>query len=255
MADNASITILRNTKANIDAEPIKDGNILFTTDQAENKIYTDVGTERIKIGGTVDVDTELSTTSTNPVQNKVITNSINDVSRRLNEVVANLFDTFYPIGFLFSTTDANFNPNTATGWHGKWERITDCVIYAAGTSDTIGSIVGSNTHTLTTAELPSHTHSIPALSGSTNSAGAHTHNLYDSTSKTRYGHATTLSAGQNAWSIVANPGASNTIIAQSAGAHTHTVKTNTSTTGSQGSGTAIDMRPRRLNSVVWRRTA
>ena len=79
MADNASITILRNTKANIDAEPIKDGNILFTTDQAENKIYTDVGTERIKIGGTVDVDTELSTTSTNPVQNKVITERINSI--------------------------------------------------------------------------------------------------------------------------------------------------------------------------------
>lgn len=79
MADNASITILRNTQANINAEPIKDGNILFTTDQAENKIYADVGTKRIKIGGTVDVDTTLSTTSTNPVQNKVITNSIDDV--------------------------------------------------------------------------------------------------------------------------------------------------------------------------------
>lgn len=79
MADNASITILRNTKANIDAEPIKDGNILFTTDQAKNKIYTDVGTTRIQIGGTVDVDTKLSTISTNPVQNKVITNSINDI--------------------------------------------------------------------------------------------------------------------------------------------------------------------------------
>lgn len=78
MADNASITILRNTKANIDAEPIKDGNILFTTDQAKNKIYTDVGTTRIQIGGT-DVDTKLSTISTNPVQNKVITNSINDI--------------------------------------------------------------------------------------------------------------------------------------------------------------------------------
>ena len=83
MADNASITILRNTKANIDAEPIKDGNILFTTDQAENKIYTDVGTERIKIGGTVDVDTELSTTSINPVQNKVITERINSIQSQI----------------------------------------------------------------------------------------------------------------------------------------------------------------------------
>lgn len=28
-----------------------------------------------------------------------------------------------------------------------------------------------------------------------------------------------------------------------------------STTGSRGSGTFIDMRPRRLNSIVWRRIA
>lgn len=89
MADNASITILRNTKANIDAEPIKDGNILFTTDQAKNKIYTDVGTTRIQIGGTVDVDTELSTTSTNPVQNKVITNSIDDVKGQIHTNLLN----------------------------------------------------------------------------------------------------------------------------------------------------------------------
>ena len=93
MADNASITILRNTKANIDAEPIKDGNILFTTDQAENKIYTDVGTERIKIGGTVDVDTELSTTSTNPVQNKVITERINSIQSQIVDVDTELSTT------------------------------------------------------------------------------------------------------------------------------------------------------------------
>ena len=91
MADNASITILRNTKANIDAEPIKDGNILFTTDQAKNKIYTDVGTTRIQIGGTVDADTELSTTSTNPVQNKVIANSIDDLATTRSKLGAKNF--------------------------------------------------------------------------------------------------------------------------------------------------------------------
>ena len=37
--------------------------------------------------------------------------------------------------------------------------------------------------------------------------------------------------------------------------HSHSVTTNASTTGSKGSGTAIDMRPRRLNSVVWRRVS
>jgi hypothetical protein len=36
---------------------------------------------------------------------------------------------------------------------------------------------------------------------------------------------------------------------------TLSVTTNASNTGYTGSGTAIDMRTRRLNSVVWRRTA
>ena len=251
MADNASITILRNTKANIDAEPIKDGNILFTTDQANNKIYADVGTERIQIGGTVDVDTTLSTTSTNPVQNKVITDSINDVRGQIQNLV-DFFDIVRPVGSLYPTTDASFNPNSATGWHGKWERIKDCVIYAAGDNDTVGSIVGSNTHTLTVAELPSHTHSIPKLSGTAASNGAHTHSV-----KSPMFYGTDWISGGNGWSASSSHQVDYDLggIAYSSGAHTHSVTTNTSTTGSQGSGTAIDMRPRRLNSIVWRRTA
>ena len=170
-------------------------------------------------------------------------------SGRLNEDVANFFDIVRPVGSLYPTTDASFNPNTAKGWHGKWERITDCVIYAAGTSDTIGAIVGSNTHTLTKEELPPHAHSIPALSGSTNSAGNHTHksewpqwrpdSFYSgSVSVFTYSGGTAISGSTS-----------------SAGDHTHSITTNASATGSQGSGTAIDMRTRRLNSVVWRRTA
>lgn len=44
-------------------------------------------------------------------------------------------------------------------------------------------------------------------------------------------------------------------VGQIVGSNTHTLTTNASTTGSQGSGTVIDMRPRRLNSVVWRRVS
>ena len=111
MADNASITILRNTQANINAEPIKDGNILFTTDQAENKIYADVGTTRIKIGGTVDVDTTLSTTSANPVQNKVITNSVNDVRGR---ICTNLLNPTAPTQTVNGVTFTNNGDGTYT---------------------------------------------------------------------------------------------------------------------------------------------
>ena len=43
----ADVIFKRGTKTEIDAEPISDGKILFTTDQTYNKIYTDNGTNRI----------------------------------------------------------------------------------------------------------------------------------------------------------------------------------------------------------------
>ena len=130
----------------------------------------------------------------------------------------------------------------------KWTKIEGRFLLGASNAYPINTTGGS-----ADAVAVSHTHSIPALSGTANSAGAHTHNLYDSTSNTRYGHTTTLAAGQNAWSIVANPGASNNLIAGSAGAHTHSVTTNASTTGSQGvSGTGKNMPPYKA-VYIWER--
>ena len=170
-------------------------------------------------------------------------------SGRLNEDVSELFDIVRPVGSLYSTTDANFNPNTAKGWHGVWERITDCVIYAAGDSDTVGQIVGSNTHTLTEAELPSHRHTIPSLSGKTNIAGTHSH--YSDYPKWMKNALRT----ENEMAFAYAGGWTQTSNTSQNGEHEHTVTTNASNTDYTGSGTAIDIRPRRLNSVVWRRTA
>lgn len=161
----------------------------------------------------------------------------------LNTNLTALFDIIRPIGSLYSTIDSTFNPNTANGWHGTWERITDCMIYASGDSDTVGEIVGSNTHSITESEMPSHTHTIPALSGTTN----------------KHKHSVALTRGTN---YTAGGGAgtdgykwhdSGTLYTSEAGALT--VTTNASTTGSKGSGTAMDLRSRRLNCYIWKRTA
>ena len=62
---------IRNTKAVIDAIPIVDGQVLWTTDQGvNNKIYNDCGTTRIPIGGMNTIDQSLNPTSTNAVSNK-----------------------------------------------------------------------------------------------------------------------------------------------------------------------------------------
>lgn len=84
---------------------------------------------------------------------------------------------------------------------------------------TFGGAGGASTVTLTSAQIPSHTHS-----GTTNSAGAHTHpiNLYTSTQEQQQRQAST-----------SRPGFQGTVNTGSAGAHTHSFTTNS--TGGGGS--------------------
>jgi hypothetical protein len=97
------------------------------------------------------------------------------------------------------------------------------VSFDLGNATTGGAAGGDATKTLTTGQLPAHTHT-----GTTASDGAHTHNYTDPTD----------GAGQNAGGAVGTSINSPTVEASpttSNGAHTHTF-----TTASTGSGTAID---------------
>lgn len=89
----ASIIMKRGTTSEISNTPISDGQILFETDT--KNIYIDEGSNRIKYRSTaIDIDNELSTTSENPVQNKVVTTNMNDLEDRVeagfNEINNNL---------------------------------------------------------------------------------------------------------------------------------------------------------------------
>ena len=78
----ASIIMKRGTTSEISNTPISDGQILFETDT--KNIYIDEGSNRIEYRATtIDIDNELSTTSENPVQNKVITTNMNDLEDRV----------------------------------------------------------------------------------------------------------------------------------------------------------------------------
>jgi hypothetical protein len=72
-----------------------------------------------------------------------------------------LWDKIYPVGSIYATTEAAFDPNTS--FYGTWST------YAAGKVlvgqdtgdtdfDTIGETDGHKTHTLTVSEMPSHVH-------------------------------------------------------------------------------------------------
>ena len=82
----------------------------------------------------------------------------------LHSMLAVYWKTLYPIGSIYISTNANFNPQTT--WGGRWKRTAEgrCLIGANNTYP-IGSIGGSTTHKhatkdhyLTTEEMPAHVH-------------------------------------------------------------------------------------------------
>lgn len=128
-----------------------------------------------------------------------------------------------------------------TGWvlcdgNNNTPNLVDRFIVGAGSTYTVGATGGSNTVTLTTAQMPSHTHKATLdLSGlTTNSAGAHTHTytyakiIYD------------LCDNENS----PGPMGTQTGTTSSAGAHTHTISGSGSVTNANtGSGSAHENRP------------
>lgn len=66
-----------------------------------------------------------------------------------------LLDLIHPVGSIFQSTDAT---SPAELFGGTWEQIKDVFLLAAGDSHEAGTTGGEETHTLTRAEIPDHTH-------------------------------------------------------------------------------------------------
>ncbi len=79
-----------------------------------------------------------------------------------------VLDKIYPIGSIYMSANISTVEEMEEKIGGKWERYGEGrTIVGSGTGLTAGTTGGSPTATLTTANIPSHTHSIPALSGTT----------------------------------------------------------------------------------------
>lgn len=117
------------------------------------------------------VETLTNKTLTSPKINEDVV--LTATSTELNKITG-MLDWFYPVGTIYETTSTDLDTITKMGTHfgGTWE------VYGAGAVtvaksadtefDTIGETGGAKTHTLSTAEMPSHTHN----SGWTNLASA-----------------------------------------------------------------------------------
>ena len=101
-----------------------------------------------------------------------------DVNDKVEDTISALatnfgiLDALFPVGTIYQSTKST-NPSTFLG--GTWTALTGRVLVGAGTDFPAGTTGGEKTHTLTIAEMPSHTHpsSIPNVvqntaTGSTN---------------------------------------------------------------------------------------
>ena len=77
----------------------------------------------------------------------------------------------YPVGSIYISYNST-NPGTLFG--GTWENYGNGRVLKGINSGTAGQTGGNATTTLKEENMPSHSHSIPQLSGSTSEAGAHT---------------------------------------------------------------------------------
>lgn len=69
-----------------------------------------------------------------------------------------VLDTFFPIGSIYMDATGNINPNTQFG--GTWVKIENRFLLGSSESKAVGTQGGEETHTLTSEEMPQHTHNL-----------------------------------------------------------------------------------------------
>ena len=176
-------------------------------------------------------------------------------------------DDIYPVGSIYMSVNA-VDPAKLFG--GTWERIQEQFLLAAGSTHEAGATGGSLTKSITVENLPAHSHGLNghthSWSGTTNSAGTHSHTMYyndsgatgqgggfpHNTGNTTAGNGDTLI--QNLWwDGIRDPFISST------GAHRHSVSGttggNSGNTTNTGGGAALDITPPYLAVYIWKRTA
>ena len=149
----------------------------------------------------------------------------------------NVLKQVYPIGSVYVSVGTT---SPATLFGGTWTKIQDKFLLSSGTK-TLGATGGEESHTLTTSEIPSHTHSV---SGTASSAGSHRHAMGE--------HFSSGSGGSKTGYVKSSDRKITSLNTESAGAHTHSV---TGTAQSTGGGNAHNNMPPYLVVNVWKRTA
>lgn len=190
---------------------------------------------------TITIDSELSATSENAVQNKVITKEIIKIKSHIGMVIqTTTLDTMDKVISIYGGT--------------KWVKIEGRMLLGASSIYNINSTGGEATHILTTNELPSHNHIFTGTRSLTEVGGDHYHNA--AISKGVAGRNDWGLIGQGAFggNILLTNNASSTFGAiQSAGSHQHYYTPSGYINNSGGSNAHNNMPPYKV-VYIWERT-
>ena len=182
-----------------------------------------------------------------------------------------LLELIYPVDSIYMST-VNVSPATFLG--GTWVRIQDTFLLASGSTYSHGTSGGSATVTLSSSNIPAHTHSVNG--GTTgNQSASHTHSFSATTSSTGAhthqhggdwdgapGSAATLHSGGSSGAqgqINTEPHGSHTHTASGttgnqSSTHTHSISLTSSSVG-QSSPSSFSIMPPYRVVYMWRRTA
>ena len=181
-------------------------------------------------------------------------------------------DAIYPVGSIYMSVNST-NPSTLFG--GTWEQLQGKFLLGADTTYIAGTTGGAASVTLTTDQMPSHTHTFTGSSatsgnqsashthsGTTDSKGAHTHNVKYSQYGTSSGsfhvlrrdHAEDGYINTNAAAMSAGAHTHTMTTGNQSASHTHTVTAKGSNSSTGGGGSHNNMPPY-LAVYMWKRTA
>ena len=203
---------------------------------------------------------------------------------------AEVVDLIYPVGSIYMSVSST---SPATLFGGTWVQLEDRFLIGASSTYTAGGTGGASTHTLTTNEMPSHSHGMNSHTHTytypTGSTGGNNGNTGSTTINFSNGHgmftdfasgfcgnyentstswnenfrfnATKVSttSGAHTWGMKLFGSQAHTHTLNS---HTHTVNTGSTNTGqasgdtgSSGGGNSFSMLPPYLSVYMWKRTA
>lgn len=192
------------------------------------------------------VATDKITTYT--IENVILTKGIPNFVVFKNALMANgkridpdgLLDLIHPVGEVYTTTNASFNPNTA--WGGTWVQLTSDAYFKIVSSNA-GSLGGtSNQHKIPTSSMPSHTHTFTGGQSTTSENGSHTHPVYNDNN----------SGSNDGFYITGGTNVGSQTYMASEGSHTHTV---TASGSNENTGGGQAYYPYYYGVYAWHRTA